>query len=246
MSQRRQMWETLARLLSRLDNESGEAPVASRPPSPVENRLDGLEQEVRKLGKTLFKANIMAESQASRWADALAATQADREQQAHLLQTLGHQQAAQARRELLEAILPALDGLEHAITSGQGYLKQRDMAARKPDLTPLQTILVSPADRAMLNGWLSGLGLVRERLLAMLEAGGVTPIPSIGHPFDPYLHVAVGTVSEAAPDTSPGIIVAEERHGYRTAESVLRFAEVIVYKPLKKNQGEQIEQDHWH
>ncbi|MBC8497093.1 MAG: nucleotide exchange factor GrpE [Anaerolineales bacterium] len=231
MSQRRQVWESLAHLLSRVDGESSESPDNSHTPSPAEKRLEDLEQEVRKLGKTLFKANILAESQSSRWEDALETLRADREQKSHLLQTLGHQQTEQARSELLEAILPALDGLEHAISSGQGYLKKRDLAARKPDLTPFQAILVSPADRAMLSGWLNGLGLVRERLLAILEAGGVTPIPSVGHPFDPYLHVAVGTVSEAAPGISKGIIIAEEQRGYRTEESVLRFAEVVVYKP---------------
>jgi molecular chaperone GrpE len=45
--------------------------------------------------------------------------------------------------------------------------------------------LVSPADRAVLSGWLNCLTLVRERLLAILEAGGVSPIPSLGQTFDP-------------------------------------------------------------
>jgi molecular chaperone GrpE len=96
-------------------------------------------------------------------------------------------------------------------------------------LTPEQAILVSPADRAVLAGWLDGLRLVRERLLAILEAGNVMPIPTVGQLFDPYLHVAVGTTTEG--EAPPGTIVEEERRGYRTLDGVLRYAEVIVYRP---------------
>jgi len=135
---------------------------------------------------------------------------------------------AATRNELLEAIIPALDGLENAIASGQRYLEKRDQASRSGRLSPAQAALVSPMDRAMLAGWLDGLRLVRERLLAVLEAGGVTPIPTVGHPFDPYLHVAVGTTSEG--DGAPGMVVAEERRGYRSPDRILRYADVIVYR----------------
>jgi molecular chaperone GrpE (heat shock protein) len=85
----------------------------------------------------------------------------------------------------------------------------------------------------MLAGWVNGLNLVRERLLAVLESGGVTPIPSVGQMFDPYLHVAVGTSTQipAGMEVTPNIIVAEERRGYRTQAGVIRFAEVVVYRP---------------
>jgi molecular chaperone GrpE len=89
----------------------------------------------------------------------------------------------------------------------------------------------------MLAGWLDGLRLVRERLLAVLQAGGVTPIPAVGHPFDPYLHIAVGTTSQG--DGVPGTIVAEERRGYRSPEGVLRYADVIVYRPQESKQPEE-------
>ena len=95
--------------------------------------------------------------------------------------------------------------------------------------SPAQALLVSPADRAKLAGWLDGLRLVRERMLAILETGGVTPIPTVGQPIDPYLHVAVGTA--AGGSGPPGPIVSEERRGYRSPAGVLRYAEVIVYQP---------------
>ena len=223
MSAHRQVWETLSRLLSRVESSAA-------PASPVESA--NLEQEIRKLGKTQLKANLLAEEQTAQMKQSLVIAQAAQEQNTRLLEALNAERAAQAQQETLEAILPALDGLEHAITSGQHYLQIRDRAAAYPNLTPKQAVLVSPADRAVLAGWLNGLILVRERLLAILEAGGVTPIPSVGQLFDPYLHVAVGTSTQlpAGMEPAPNLIVAEERRGYCTQTGVIRFAEVVVYR----------------
>lgn len=228
MSDRRQVWETLANLLARLERdiepalgENGHSGAA----------LEKLEKEVRKLGKAQFKANVLAEDQVSRLKETLSSAREEQERRDELLETLIDEQAAAARHELLEAVLPALDGLEKAMASGKRYLRTRDRAANVPDLTSEQAVLVSPADRAMLSGWLDGLRLVRERLLAILEAGGVTPIPTVGQPFDPYLHVAVDTTAAAEDDVEPGTIVTEERRGYRSPAGVLRYAEVIVYRP---------------
>jgi molecular chaperone GrpE (heat shock protein) len=224
MSERRQVWQTLSDLLTRLEKAVSASQQARE---PTEQDADALSEEVRKLGKAQFKANLLAEQQASSWERAIAAVESTQAQHAQLLGTLSAEQVAAARQGLLEAIMPALDGLEHAITSGQGYLDKRDQAAASPRLSPAQRALVSPMDRKMLAGWLDGLRLVRDRLLAVLEVGEVTPIPTIGHPFDPYLHIAVAITSEG--DGTPGTIVAEERRGYRSPAGVLRYAEVIVY-----------------
>jgi molecular chaperone GrpE len=227
MSEHRQVWETLSRLLSRVESSVALAPA----PANTAN----LEQEIRKLGKTQLKVNLLVEEQSAQVKQSLIVAQTAQEQNSHLLETLSAERAAHAQKDTLEAILPALDGLEHAIASGQRYLQIRDRAAGKPNLTPEQALLVSPADRAILAGWLNGLNLVRERFLAILEAGGVTPIPSVGHLFDPYLHVAVGTSTQipAGMEPTPNTIVAEERRGYRTQAGVIRFAEVVVYRPAR-------------
>jgi molecular chaperone GrpE (heat shock protein) len=226
MSDRRQVWETLARLLRRV-----EAGLESPSASPVDGTaLKKMEEELRKLGKAQFKANVLAERERAQWEDALATLRDEEQARQQLLDTLVAQQVAAARRELLEAVLPAVDGVDKAIATGQRYLRVRDRAAENPNLTREKAILVSPADRAVLDGWLDGLRLVRERLLAILEAGDVTPIPSVGHPFDPYLHVAIGTTSQA--DVAPGTVVEEERRGYQTPDGVLRYAEVIVHRPV--------------
>lgn len=226
MSERRQMWEALAAFLAQLEKE---ADAASDKDARLIAALEELKGEVRKLGKAQFKANAMVEDQSARWEQAIAGVQTVQEQQARLGQKVAQDRVAARERELLEPFLPALDGLESAITSGHRYLEIRDRAASASNITPAQAVLVSPADRAVLAGWLDGLRLVRERLLAILEAGGVTPIPTVGHPFDPYLHVAVGTTTEG--EGPAGTIVAEERRGYHCPSGVLRYAEVIVYRP---------------
>ena len=227
MSERRQVWQTLCNLLVRLEKD-----VSASIDAPASEGVDRLNQEIRKLGRAQFKANVLAEKQVGRWEETIATVRETQARQAQLLKALSAEQAADARHELLQAIVPALDGLEHAITSGESYLEKRDRAARARGLSPVQAALVSPADRAMLAGWLDGLRLVRERLLAVLAAGGVTRIPTVGHLFNPYLHLAVDTTSEGA--STPGTIVAEERRGYRSLAGVLRYAEVIVYQPAKE------------
>ncbi len=222
MSERRQVWATLVDLLTRLERDVNTV-------HPASNGLATIEKEVRKLGKTQFKANMLAEEQATRTEAVLAEIEAQKAQQNELIERLVADQVATAQQEWLESLLPVLDGLDNAITSGKQYLAVRDRAASVPDLTPTQALLVSPADRAKLASWLDGLRLIRERLLSLLEAGGVTPIPTVGHPFDPYQHIAVATSPTG--EGPPGTIVAEERRGYRTATRVLRYADVVVYRP---------------
>ena len=56
MSQHRQVWETLANLLQRVER-------TPFPPTLTVTDLDGLKEEIRKLGKAQFKANTLAENQ---------------------------------------------------------------------------------------------------------------------------------------------------------------------------------------
>ncbi len=235
MSDRRRVWATLADLLTRLESD-----ITTRLPATDSGAgVDALEKEVRKLGKAQFKATMLAEEQATRTEKALAELDAQRAQQAELVEQLAEEKVRAARQEWLEALLPALDGLDNAIASGKRYLAARDKATALPNLTPEQAILVSPADRAKLSSWLDGLRLVRERLLAVLESGGVTPIPTVGYTFDPYQHIAVAATSSVPPESNSsdgtppasGTIVAEDRRGYRTADHVLRYADVVVYRP---------------
>ena len=116
--------------------------------------------------------------------------------------------------DILEALLPVLDGLEAGLKSGGRHAYRLHRQG-------------SP-EAATLTAWLDGQRLLRDRLLAILEAEGIRPIPAVGQPFDPYRHVAVGTVKdESLPE---GQIVAEEQRGYAAGDRVLRYAQVVVVR----------------
>ena len=199
-----------------------------------------LEEGIRKLSRTQFKANSLAETQQERLQSALETLQdlATRKQE-------DIEQARQQQREAVETahrearvsmvidLFPALDGLESALESGQGLLRQSRTPATKPGFPTrlayafgLRDLPASSSDDHALAAWLDGLGLVRERFLALLRAEGIQPIRAEGQPFDPHLHVAVEAVER--PGAPPGIVVEEHRPGYRLGDRVLRYAEVVV------------------
>jgi len=66
MSDRRNVWQTLSRLLTRLETD-----LSTRAPADTGE----LRQEVRKLGRMQFKANALAERQVDQWEQAVAAMQ---------------------------------------------------------------------------------------------------------------------------------------------------------------------------
>jgi molecular chaperone GrpE len=70
------------------------------------------------------------------------------------------------------------------------------------------------------------LQLVYERAATLLATEEIQAIDALHKPFDPRLHVAVGTAERA--DLEPNRVVQVMRKGYRQRERVLRYAEVIV------------------
>lgn len=167
-----------------------------------------LDKQVKRLSRELFKTNTLVETQSEQTQQALATTQT-------ALKDLAHQQVVavqQAKLDLIKTLLPVLDSIDAGLKSGaKQVLAMRETA---------------PDAAHVLAAWLKGQQLLRERLLKLFEAEDVTPIPAVGHPFDPYKHVAVKAVSK--PDRADGLILAEERRGYQHGETVLRYADVIV------------------
>ena len=72
----------------------------------------------------------------------------------------------------------------------------------------------------------AGLVAIHRRLAGLLEAQGVTPFESVGQPFDPALHEAVGSVE--SDEQQSGAVLDELRRGYRWGEELLRPARVRV------------------
>ena len=71
-----------------------------------------------------------------------------------------------------------------------------------------------------------GVALIRQSLLEILERQAVTPIETLGEPFDPRQMNAMGR--ESSPDAAPNTVVKEILKGYRWQDKVLREAQVIV------------------
>ena len=71
-----------------------------------------------------------------------------------------------------------------------------------------------------------GLQAIHRKLAGVLEAEGVTPFNSVGEPFNPDVHEAIGSV--ASSEFPPGVVAEEARRGYRWGDDVLRPARVVV------------------
>lgn len=147
-----------------------------------------------------------------------------------------------AERAALDDILAALDGLELNLEVGQQLLGTFGAAppdrSRRPPLLvhgwqALGTLLgmpahlgTDPARRAAVESLLAGIQITYRRLLDALARRGVTAIEATGAPFDPYLYEAVAVEPCAPPQD--GRVLREQRRGYRTSDSVVRLAQVVV------------------
>jgi molecular chaperone GrpE len=133
--------------------------------------------------------------------------------QARLLRTLADMENIRRRtqRELEESrrfeslrlvrdLLPALDGLNRAIASGE------------------QT-----ADPQAL---LSGVRMVAQQFRDILRGHAAEPIEALGRPFDPNLHEALTQVPSA--EHPPMTVLQVVELGYRMHDRVVRPARVIV------------------
>jgi molecular chaperone GrpE len=74
--------------------------------------------------------------------------------------------------------------------------------------------------------WVEGFQSIRRKLLGLLESQGVTPFESLGEPFNPEQHEAIGAVDSS--DHEPGSVAEVLQRGYRWGGSLLRPARVRV------------------
>jgi molecular chaperone GrpE len=71
-----------------------------------------------------------------------------------------------------------------------------------------------------------GLRMVRWQLTELLKGEGLTPVPTVGQPFDPHVHEAIEQVPSK--DQPEGTVVEEVRKGYMLGDEMLRPARVKV------------------
>lgn len=70
------------------------------------------------------------------------------------------------------------------------------------------------------------LRMVLWQMDEVMRSEGITPVPTIGETFNPYLHEAIEAVEDT--DKPEGTIVAEVLKGYALGEETLRPARVKV------------------
>lgn len=107
-----------------------------------------------------------------------------------------------AEEGLLKELLPSLDNLERALAHQN-----------------------ASEDTKVLR---EGVDLTLKALLAATAKFGLTPIDSVGQPFDPNLHEAL--VMEASATVPPQSVIREFERGYFYKDRLLRAAKVVVSK----------------
>ena len=79
----------------------------------------------------------------------------------------------------------------------------------------------------------AGIELISKQLDDAIRGLGLTVVPTVGQPFDPRVHEALGkTETMEHPDES---VIAEIRRGYKIKERLLRPALVqVAHNPLQR------------
>jgi molecular chaperone GrpE len=86
---------------------------------------------------------------------------------------------------------------------------------------------------------LQGTELIYSQMKSLLERYGVTPIESVGKPFDPKYHEALMQV--ASDQYDDGIVAQEINKGYLIGDRVLRHARVAVSRGKQVSDQEEDE-----
>lgn len=109
---------------------------------------------------------------------------------------------------IVKELLPILDNLEKAIEHGKTSSDQEAL--------------------------LKGVELVLKQFINALEAFGLKPVHSVGQPFDPHHHEAMG--HEESDEHEPHTVVQEYRRGYKLHDRLIRPSLVTVAKPPEEKQ----------
>jgi molecular chaperone GrpE len=73
--------------------------------------------------------------------------------------------------------------------------------------------------------WVEGIWLVERKLRDILASEGLEEISTVGKPFDPHVHEAIGHVASSEPE---GTVVDEVRKAYKLHDKIIRPALVTV------------------
>lgn len=105
----------------------------------------------------------------------------------------------QQKKAMLHKILGVLDNVERALVY-QDTMSQQDLQ--------------------------QALRMVQWQMNEVMRGEGLNPVPTVGEPFNPYLHEAIEAVENS--DQPEGTIVEEVLKGYTLGDETLRPARVKV------------------
>jgi molecular chaperone GrpE len=114
-----------------------------------------------------------------------------------------------ATENLIRQLLTIVDNLERAIASAS-------------------------ADNQNGQGVIDGVALTLAEVMKILEKHHVSPIESLGVPFDPSFHQAM--CQEESDEHPPNTVVQEYQKGYMIHDRLLRPAMVVVSKTTQNGQ----------
>lgn len=114
-------------------------------------------------------------------------------------------------------------------TDSQRYSSEEAARALLPVLDNLRRAVEHAPEAGTEDFFVSGLHLVVREFESALERLGIEPVPTVGHPFDPSVHEAIG--GEESDDVDRDTVVAEIQPGYRLHDRLIRPALVRVAHP---------------
>jgi hypothetical protein len=220
------------------DYSSDELAVEEEAQRFFSEAFDDLAQEVRRVGREMFRTNRVAERNQELFDEAVTEIRQLSSQVALIpaqhTESLGTA-VFEAKADLCRELLRMSDTLRASLAAADDLIRQFQTKAEQPvqglasRFTATRQLNESLSDAvSAMKQWRTGQQLLADRLQGILRTAGVREIETAGRPFDPELHRAVSVA--ARNDVAPGAIVGEELTGYMLEGRILRYAEVIVAK----------------
>ena len=145
-------------------------------------------------------------------------------------------EADAAAREI-ESLREKNNRLLYQLSDQQDKLKRmtrehtKAIAAANKDLIASLLPVLDNFDRAIAHAEdASGLEIVRNDLLRVLQDEGLEEIPAEGRPFDYHVHDAMA--SHEDPGVTEEVVAEVLLKGYRLKDEVLRHVKVVVARPV--------------
>lgn len=176
------------------------------PPSGADQERQGNEkEEIEALKKKLEEK----EKEAKEYYDRLLRTAADFENYKKRVAREKEEWTKFANEDLMRAILPFVDNLERALNH----------AGKTENNQSIE----------------EGVRLTLQQLLQTLSRFGLTPVESVGKPFDPTVHEAM--IAVETDEHEPNRVIEEFQKGYFLKDRLLRPATVSVSKARVQQQA---------